>query len=162
MRTLILGLGNPILCDDAVGLIVARQVYESVRDKVREVELVEASVAGLNILDIVQGYDKVVVVDSIQTKDGTVGDLYEVGLDDIRVTPRLKSPHGIDFALAIEMGKAFGVQMPAVVRIYAVEVEDPFTFSEEPTPRVQAAIPRIVAAIASAEFGDDGARVVDN
>lgn len=161
MRTLVMGLGNPILTDDSVGLVVARQVYDRalslVESRGDELALVEASVAGLNILDLIQGFDKVVVIDSVQTSNNEVGELYRVSLDDISGPARLKSPHGIDFALAIEMGRAVGADVPSDIRIYAVEVADPFTFGERLTPKVAAAVPTVVAKIVDREFGQENA-----
>ncbi len=150
MRTLIFGLGNPILCDDAVGLVVAREVHRRVGGA--DVDLVEASVAGLEILDIVAGYDKVVVVDAIQTRGGRVGDVYLLHPDDVASTPRLASPHDVDFGLALQLGRHFEREMPDDVRIYAVEVADPRTFGEELTPEVAARVPEIVQLIIDNEF----------
>jgi hydrogenase maturation protease len=150
MRTLIFGLGNPILSDDAVGMVVAREVHAHVADA--DTDLVEASVAGLEILDIVAGYDKVIVVDAIQTRAGRVGDLYELTPDDVISTPRLASPHDVDFGLALKMGKHFEQAMPKEVVIYAIEVADPFTFAEHLTPQVAARVPEIVRTIVDKEF----------
>ncbi|MHB1004323.1 MAG: hydrogenase maturation protease [Chloroflexota bacterium] len=153
MRTLIFGLGNPILRDDAVGLVVARGVYTRVGGPGTEVDLVEASIAGLEILDIMAGYDKAVVVDAIQTAQGSPGALYRLSPDDLHTTPRLSSPHDVDFALALELGRQFGQHLPETVVVYAIEVLDPCTFGEELTPEVAARVPEIVQAIVAAEFG---------
>lgn len=150
MRTLIFGLGNPILRDDAVGMVVARKLHEKVADP--NTELVEASVAGLEILDIIGGFDKVIVIDAIRTREGKPGNLYRLSPDDIVSTPRLASPHDVDFGMALQLGKHFEHAVPKETVIYAIEVEDPFTFSEELTPRVAARVPDIVTTIYEAEF----------
>lgn len=152
MKTLIFGLGNPIVSDDAVGLVVARAVHARVGAE--RADLVEAAVAGLGVLDLIAGYDKVVVIDAIQTKNGRPGDVYRLLPSDLRSTPRLSSPHDVDFAQALELGKHFEQDMPAAVTIYAIEVADPWTFSEALTPEVEAHVPAIVDAIVEAEFSD--------
>ncbi|MDA8217829.1 MAG: hydrogenase maturation protease [Dehalococcoidales bacterium] len=151
MSTLIFGLGNPILSDDAVGLVVARAVHALVAHL--GVEFVEASVAGLGVLDLIAGHDRVIVVDAIQTSGGSVGDLYELSPGDILSTPRLASPHDVDLGLALELGRHFELAMPEEVVIYAVEVADPYTFGEELTPRLAERVPEIVQTIVDREFG---------
>ncbi|MCL5960878.1 MAG: hydrogenase maturation protease [Chloroflexi bacterium] len=141
-KTLILGLGNPILTDDAIGWHVARRVFESIGDE--NYELAEAAVAGLGILDLIAGYDKVIIVDAIQTKRGRVGDVYALTLDDLRLTPRLTSPHDVDFTLAFRLGQALDVPLPRKIKIYAVEVADPYSFGEELTALLQKAVNTIV------------------
>jgi hydrogenase maturation protease len=139
MRTLIFGLGNPILTDDAVGLIVAREVHARVGGP--DVDLVEASVAGMDVLDLVCGYDKVVVIDAVKTRGGRAGDLHLLGPEDLASTPRLAAPHDVDFGLALQLGRYLEKEMPGEVRIYAVEVADACTFGEGLTPEDPAVRP---------------------
>ncbi|MGB2852819.1 MAG: hydrogenase maturation protease, partial [Dehalococcoidia bacterium] len=68
MKTLVLGLGNPILSDDAVGLRVVEELEGRVDQQ--EVKLVETTVAGLGLLDFLTGHDRAIIIDSIQTVGG--------------------------------------------------------------------------------------------
>ncbi|MEJ2047740.1 MAG: hydrogenase maturation protease, partial [Dehalococcoidia bacterium] len=61
MRTLILGIGNSILGDDGVGIRVARQLDRLVKDK--NIDVVEANVDGLNLLDFILEYGRLIVID---------------------------------------------------------------------------------------------------
>ncbi|MBS3784838.1 MAG: hydrogenase maturation protease, partial [Anaerolineae bacterium] len=65
MKTLVLGMGNTILCDDGVGIYVVREVAD--RFQQEQVDFSEASVGGLRILDVIGGYERVIMVDAIQT-----------------------------------------------------------------------------------------------
>ena len=57
-KSIVVGLGNPILTDDGVG----NKVAEVLRNKVGpEVEVVEASLAGFNLLDLLTGYDTAIL-----------------------------------------------------------------------------------------------------
>jgi hydrogenase maturation protease len=60
-RTLVLGLGNEILCDDGVGLLAARRVADRLGGRV---DHAEACVATLDLLPVIAGYRRVVVVDA--------------------------------------------------------------------------------------------------
>jgi len=147
-KTLVLGLGNPILADDGVGIEVAHRIRDRLNG-CHDIDVTEASVGGLGLLDSIVGYDKLIVIDSIKTENGIPGTLYRLRLDDLRNTIHISSPHDTNFATAIEFGKRCGLAVPEQVDIYAIEVEDNATFSEQLTPPVRAAIPRIVDVIVS-------------
>jgi hydrogenase maturation protease len=157
MRTLLLGLGNPILKDDAVGLKVVRALEERISEK--DVYVDEASFANIEILEAISSYDRLIIVDSIKTSGGTPGELYGLSLEDLQSTLHLSCPHDINLATALELGKRLGIHVPGEIRIYAIEVEDNQTFSETCTPSVERAIPQIVEEIAQREhfiFGGKG------
>ena len=148
-RTLILGLGNPILKDDSVGLRVARELGKKVSGDNVHVE--EACFANIDLLEVIGPYDRLIIVDSIKTESGRPGELYQLGLDDLRSTLHLSCPHDINFATALELGKCLGIEIPREIRIYAIEVEDNLTFSENCSPLVEEAIPRVVEEITRIE-----------
>jgi len=139
MKTLILGLGNPILSDDGVGLRVAGEL-EGRLDQ-REVTIMDTSMAGLNLLDLLAGYDKAIIIDAIQTEEGKAGQIYRLGPGAFDVTRNTTSPHDVDFAASLELGKRLGLALPRQIVIFAIEIADASTFSEECTPEVRRAIP---------------------
>jgi len=151
--TLILGLGNPILTDDQVGIEVGRRVHESLGKG--GVDFLEASAGGLALLDAVCGYEKVILIDAIQT-DSRIGMLHEFKASVFVGSMRLTSVHGVDFFTALETGRKLGMKVPDDIRIYAIEVKDPFTFAEDMTPEVANAVPGIVKEILRREFGGNG------
>jgi len=139
-KSIVVGLGNPILTDDGVG----NKVAEILRDKVGpEVEVVEASLAGFNLLDLLTGYDRAILVDAIQTKRGKVGDIYKLDKDDLAFSQRLASVHDINLYTAWQLGDQLGVKLPKKLIIFAVEVDDVLTFSEELTTKVAAVVPEV-------------------
>lgn len=149
MKTLLLGLGNPILKDDSVGLKVVRELGEKVTEE--DVHVEEASFANIDILEAIDSYDRLIIVDSIKTKEGKPGELYPLSLEDLRSTLHLSCPHDINLATALELGKRLGMHVPREIRIYAIEIEDNQTFSETCSPSVEGAVPRIVKEIAERE-----------
>lgn len=150
-KTLILGLGNPILADDGVGIEVVRRIKDRSKGRT-DVDVMEASIGGLGLLDIVVGYEKLVVVDSIKTEGGSPGALYRLGLDDLERTIHTSSPHDTNFATAIEFGKRCGLSIPEHIDIYAIEIRDNTTFSEQLSPSVEKAVPQIVDTIVKEQF----------
>jgi hydrogenase maturation protease len=147
MKTLVLGLGNPILSDDAVGIRIAQGLGQ----KTSIQDVVGTSEAGIALLDYAVGYDKLVTIDSIMTEKGKPGELYKLGLEDLRPGLNLSSSHGVDIATAFTLGERFGYPMPKQVTIYAVEIADNTTFGEKCTQEVEEKIPFIVRQIAEEE-----------
>ena len=138
MKTVVLGLGNPILTDDGVGIEVVRALQPRVDDP--QVTLHESSLGGLNLLDILVGYDRAIIVDAIQTRLGTTGDVYRLRADDFEPCLHVSCAHDLDFATALELGRKVGLRLPGDITIVAVEVQDVITFGEKCTPEVQVAI----------------------
>jgi len=147
MSTLVLGIGNPILSDDGVGIEVARLLKEQVPGITAE-ETNEATIA---LLDLIVGYDKLIIIDSIKTGQGKPGELYKLSLEDFGANMDFASLHGMDIATAFEVGESLGCQMPRSVSIYAVEVKDNSTFAERCTPEVADSIPLAVKQIIGEE-----------
>jgi len=146
MKTLILGLGNPILSDDGVGNRVAKELEGKLAQR-QDVAVMETSLSGLSLIDLLAGYDKAIIVDAIQTAEGKVGQIYRLSPDAFNNTRHASSPHDVNFATALELGNKLGIAMPKQIVVYAVEVADTSTFSEQFTPKVKQAIPKCVKTI---------------
>lgn len=154
MKTLILGVGSSILSDDAVGLVVAKRLEERLgaRD---DVDFGFNEEAGFTLLEESIGYDRLVVIDSILTgrEPGTV---MRFGLSDLGRTIHSNSPHGMNLATVMELGRREGMDVPDEVMIYAIEVVDTLTFGEELTPEVAARVDDIVKLIVDEVFPECG------
>ena len=147
MNTLILGIGNPILADDGVGIKIARKLKEGNPQS----EVAETSESGLALLDLIQGYDKVIIIDSIKTEQGKPGEVYKLDLEDLKPAMDFTSSHGISIATALELGRMMGYKMPSCVSLYAVEIKDNVTFSENCTQEVEKRVPLITKQIMGEE-----------
>jgi hydrogenase maturation protease len=142
MKTLIVGLGNPILTDDGVGIHVVREM--AARQLPDGVTCAEASVGGLRLLEVIADYDRVTIVDAIQTPGGKPGAIYRLRPNDLRGSLHVGSTHDLSLSDALTLGRAMGMKLPddETIIILAIEVEDVLTFGEECTPVVAAAVPQ--------------------
>lgn len=145
MRTLILGLGNPILCDDAAGLQAARQLYELLGDQ--DIDLVEAAVAGMQTVQLLSGYDRAVVIDVIQDET-RVGEVWRIDTDDLENVSSTSS-HGIGLGQALRLARLMGLPVPGQILVYAIAAAETQTFGETLTPKLAKALPAIVRRIAA-------------
>jgi hydrogenase maturation protease len=149
MRTLLLGMGNPFLSDDAVGVRLARELKPQLT-ACPDLDVVEeCSVGGLNLIDVLRGYERAIVLDSLQTVGGRAGAWHYFDAGALRETAHLTSLHDANFATALELGRRLGVPLPELkdVHIFAVEVEDNVTFSERMSTALESAFPVYSEAI---------------
>jgi len=147
MRTLILGIGNPILTDDGVGIRIA----QSIKEEKPELEVIETSEAGIALLEEAVGYDKLIIIDSIKTEQRKPGEVYKLGLEDLKPSGYFSSSHGVDIATAFELGRKLGYRIPKYISVYAVEVKENSNFGEECTKVIKERIPFITKQIIKEE-----------
>ncbi|MBA7614117.1 hypothetical protein ES703_21379 [subsurface metagenome] len=144
MRTLVLGIGNPILGDDGIGFHIVQELAKEIKDE--NIDVKDTSVNGLNLLGLIVGYDKLIVIDAIMTEDEKVGEIY-------RLKPRNSSEtawstislHHLNLATTIEIGeRLFPKEMPGEVIIFAIGAQEVTEVTGEMTARVKEAIPRVI------------------
>ena len=142
---LVVGLGSPIMSDDAIGLMVAQRIEDMHLDRV---ETRQEAVGGLDIIPVLWGYRHAVIVDAIKTEQYEPGTIMIFDPEDFEPTITNASAHDINLATAMAIGRDMEPeQMPVSVRFVAVEVEDLQTMNEGLTPKVEAALDKAVDAV---------------
>ncbi len=137
--TLVVGLGNDILGDDAVGLLAAR----CLRRQFPDLEVVEAGSGGLELLDLLAGWDCALLLDAVLTGRHPAGTLLEFSRQDFHqiVGP---SPHYAGLPEMLRLAECLAIPMPAELCVLAMEVEDPYCVREGISPSVANALPAYV------------------
>jgi hydrogenase maturation protease len=147
-NVLVLGLGNDILTDDAIGLHVVHELERELAGHL-SIDIRETTEMGLALLDFITGYRDVVIVDSIQTGKAPPGFLHDLDAAALKqLTGR--TPHFVGVSETLALGRELGLAMPERVRIFAIEVEDAFTLGTALTTTLQTALPGIVGRIRAA------------
>jgi hydrogenase maturation protease len=147
MRTRIICFGNPIMTDDGVGVHVARGLREKLAAAATDIDVVESAVAGLALLDLMAGWERVVLVDAIQLPDHKPGDVVRLDPNKGPLSLRLCSVHELDVSTVLQVGPQMGFQMPTQVVLVAVQASDLCTFGDKLSAAVQAAIPRAIEIV---------------
>jgi hydrogenase maturation protease len=138
-RTLVLGLGNDILADDAVGLLAARDLAASLDGPV---DVRETSVHGVALLDLLTGYDRAILIDAVRTGRHPPGTV--LALDPASLSAACApSPHYAGLPEVLALARALDLEFPSRISIVAVEVADPFTIDGAVTPAVRDAVPEV-------------------
>ena len=144
-KILIVGLGSPIMSDDAIGLKVIDEI-----DKLNltGVQTQQEAIGGLDIIPVISGYRYAIIVDAIQTHSYGPGTVMIFNPEDFEHTVGNNSAHEVNLSTAMHIGRQLDPDsMPLSVRFVAIEVEDLQTVSETMTQAVQAALPNAVDAV---------------
>jgi hydrogenase maturation protease len=143
--TLVLGIGNDILTDDGIG----PKLVSDLKHKyyLQEVVFQNVFLGGLEILELIQGYNTVIFIDAIITKDGIPGSIYCYTPDDFRETLHLSNLHDANFLVALELGRKMGYNVPDNVHIIAIEIVEDCVFSESFSPEIEEKYPGIVELV---------------
>lgn len=146
MKTVIIGMGNPLLRDDGAGIRAVRALEGIVGDR-QDLDLLELYTGGMRLMEEMGGYERAFVVDAMVTGRHEPGTVMAFSPADFITTRHTISTHDTDFRVSLEMAHLLGLPIPADIRFWGVEAVDVDSFSEELTGPVEAAIPRIIEKI---------------
>ena len=139
-KTLIVGLGNPILGDDGIGWRVAEELRRQLLPP--GVEIDQLASGGISLMERLVGYDAAIVVDAMRTGRYPLGSVHSFRLEQLEnsFAGHLGSPHETNLATALDLGRDLGAELPKSVMVVAVEAEQVYDFSEQLSPVVEAAV----------------------
>ena len=149
MRTLVVGLGNPILGDDGAGWRVAEAVRTQLPSPSGrgvggegEIEVDCFALGGLSLMERLVGYDRAIIVDAVATGQppGTVSRFRLDELPDFS-TAHTSAAHDTSLQNALRVGRTMGAHLPGEVIVVGVEAQSVYDFSETLSPPVAAAVP---------------------
>jgi hydrogenase maturation protease len=143
MRTLVIGVGNLLRTDDGVGIHIINRLSKLHP----EIDTFDAAMGSIEILEAMRGYERVVIVDSIETgvEPGTI---YRVNLASGEKPLVISHSHGTDVLTILELGRLlYGEWMPKEIILMAIEAEDTITIGDKLTSRVCKAMDEVLQKI---------------
>jgi len=144
LRSIIIGLGNPIVGDDAIAI----KVMEHIRDTFSPIKntkiLADISIAGLGIVELIRGYESVILVDSIQTGNNSVGTVIQLKPEEFSLALHTSHYHNIDLFTALEFSNQMYDDVPKDIKIIGIEIINPMEFSDELSLELQNKFEEIV------------------
>jgi len=148
MKTLVAGLGNPILGDDGVGWLIASKLLQE--EKIPSDVTIEClALGGISLMESLIGYDRAILIDAIVTHQAPIGSVMFFKLEDLP-NPSLghtSSAHDTSLHDALCIGRELSAHLPADITVVTVESQKVYDFSETLTPAVAAAIPEAISII---------------
>jgi hydrogenase maturation protease len=141
---LILGVGNPILCDDGVGVQVARELKPLLKDTAIVVD--EAYTGGLPLVDMMKGYKKTILIDALKSPQDKNGSIKHLTVDNLPTT-HSANPHDMSLYTAIQLAKKMGEVIPSKIVIFGIVVNTSPCFGEHLSPKIKQSVPRVVESV---------------
>lgn len=132
-------MGNTLLHDDAIGIITVRYLRMHLGN-LPGVDFNETSWGGLRILDLIRGYDYIIIIDSIKSGKTEPGKIQNLKTSDLLPTLRLNSYHDINFITALKLAETFKEKIPEDIDILAIEVENNLTIVENLSDEIRDSI----------------------
>ena len=140
MRTLILGIGNLLLCDEGVGVHVARALQ---REQLPEnVVILEVGTAFLDALPEIELADRIIILDAMQA-DHAPGTIYRVPFDDCVKPECIASLHGFDLSRVIFLAGRTSPPEAVVIGVEPARID----WGTDLSPKIQEMMPSIIEAV---------------
>jgi hydrogenase maturation protease len=140
VRTLILGIGNLLLCDEGVGVHVARTLQ---REQLPEnIITLEAGTAFLDALPEIEKADRIIIVDAMKAGHAP-GTIYRVPFEDCVKPEYIASLHGLDLSRIMFLA---GRTSPIEIIVIGLEPAR-IDWGTELSPEIQEMIPAVIEAI---------------
>ena len=143
-NTLILFLGNPLFSDDKIGLVLGERLREKLLKQGVDVEILVST--GFTIIDHIEGYEQVIIIDAIHTGKLSPGEVVVLGEDHLKGAGIL-TPHYTGIPEALEVMRLLGLRVPKKVSLIGIEVVDPYTVSDKMTPQIASRLEEIVKQV---------------
>ena len=134
---LLLALGNDIIGDDGVALVAARALKKTFGD---ELDVLETTEGGLGLIDILEPYDRVLLLDSIEIGDLPVGTVREFSREDFHKVVG-QSPHYAGLPEVIALAHKLGINFPSELRVLAIKIDPQEEFRQGLSDDIQQALP---------------------
>jgi hydrogenase maturation protease len=146
MSVVIIGVGNPVLTDDSVGIQVVRQLAKEVTHR-PDITTYELYAGGISLMEAMRGHEKAIIIDAILTEQRNPGAVHFLTPSDLGASRNVHSSHDANLPVALEMGRMLGLPLPHQVKIWAIEAQDVETCGESLTEKVAEAVPAVVSRV---------------
>ena len=142
MKTIVIGLGNPILGDDGVGWRVAEEVRLKL-DPALHIDVDYLSLGGISLMEHLVGYERAILIDAFSS-DEEPGLIKVSRLEEIPNYSafHITSAHDTSLQNALKLGKDLGADLPEEIIIVGITTKHVYDFSHELSLPVEKAIPK--------------------
>jgi hydrogenase maturation protease len=146
LRTLVVGVGNTLLSDEGVGVVIAKKLMDE-----KLPAGVEVYDAGCALSDVLIGFDEVeqvIIIDAVRGS-GKPGDVYRIDLDELEGcggrSSYATSLHEIGVLESIGMAKLAGLRA-AKITIIGIEPEK-LEVGDELSDTIKSKLPAIMSLV---------------
>lgn len=85
-KTAVLGFGNPVRSDDAVGCEVIRLLKEKIQPDIDDLTIIDMGTSAFEVLFQLKGHDKMILVDGVINSGHEDGTLFKLPAEEIQTS----------------------------------------------------------------------------
>lgn len=149
MKIALIGLGNPYVGDDSIGIKIVEAIQTNYPLSESIDVLPDLSLSGIGLVEVFRGYDKVIIVDAILTKNHQVGEIVVFTPDDLTDTLHTTDFHNMDFFSAVQFAKHLYTDIPEDITLIGIEIEKANEFTYEISNQLKQNYTKIVDQVYS-------------
>ena len=131
---LILGFGSDILCDENI----VPRIFEQLKLEFPDADYLLFLTVSLDILNEISGYKKILIIDTVLSKNGIPGKVKVYDLPDYEPTLHLENAHDISLPRLIEFANKLDVPLTNDIQIISIEISDHLTITNKMSPVLSA------------------------
>ncbi len=126
-KTAIMGFGNPVRSDDAIGIYVIEEIRKKINDS-SKLSIFDMGTAAFEVLFGLKGHQKIILVDALLNSDEPVGTLFKVPAEEVLSSPEenpLVFIHGMKWNQALSYSKKILLEeYPEDIQVYLIAIEN--------------------------------------
>jgi hydrogenase maturation protease len=143
LEKLILALGSDIVMDDAISIMLAKDLKQLFPDFKLEI----LPVGGIEIIELIAGFNLVVIIDTMISPETNPGEIILFSdLQSVR-TLHLQNPHDVDFYTSIRLAEVTGYRIPEKIVVLGVRIKQQLVASLAPSPWIRKKYSKMIEQI---------------
>jgi len=127
MKTAIMGFGNPVRSDDAVGIYVVEKIRELIGEK-EEISIFDMGTAAFEVLFGLKGHNRIILVDGVVNSGEAEGTVFKLPAKEVLKAPQddpMVFLHGMKWDQALSYAKKIlRDEYPENIEVYLVAIEN--------------------------------------
>jgi len=127
MKTAIMGFGNPVRSDDAIGIYVIEELRKRLANSTL-VNIFDMGTSAFEVLFGLKGHDKIILIDAVINTNEPVGTLFKVPAEEVLRAPQddpMVFLHGMKWDQALSYAKKIlGDEYPEDISVYLIAIDN--------------------------------------
>lgn len=127
MKIAIMGFGNPVRSDDAIGIYVIEQLKKIIGDN-EDISVFDMGTAAFEVLFGLKGHQKIILIDAVINSNEPVGTIFKVPAEEVLRAPQddpMVFLHGMKWDQALSYAKKIlRDEYPDDIQVYLVAIEN--------------------------------------
>ena len=147
MQTRLICFGNDIMRDDGAALHVAKALRARLEQENLDLDIVESSVAGYDLLELLRDWERVLLLEAVKLTDWEPGEVIRLDPVNQKTQLRLCSLREAKISEVMAVGRKLGYEMPKELILLGIQGKDLCSFGQELSPEIQQALPGIIERV---------------